>query len=85
MPKILKRTLREKGPEKDENTYFMKMWTWSLSRKLKSIQKLDPVLKQGGLSSLSNCFKRATHVPPFNIDGFETRNEKLVCNVLKKN
>ena len=29
----------------------MKMWTWSLSRKWKSIQKLDPVLKQAGISS----------------------------------
>ena len=29
----------------------MKMWTWSLSRKWKSIQKLDAVLKQAGISS----------------------------------
>ena len=69
----------------------MKMWTWSLSRKWKSIQKLDPVLKQSGLSSPPisihfsvKLFQTGTHVPPFNIDGFETRNEKLVCNVLKK-
>ena len=57
----------------------------------KSVRKLDPVLKQAGLrsppirsSSLSNCFKQAVHVPPFDVDGFETRDGKLVYNVLKK-
>ena len=58
----------------------MKMWTWSLSRKWKSIQKLDPVLKQSELSSPPifvqfsvKLFQTGTHVPPFNIDGFETK------------
>ena len=51
MPKILKRTHCEGKPEKEENTYFMKMWTWSLRHKWKSIQKLNPVLEQAGLSS----------------------------------
>ena len=51
MPKILKRTHCERKPEKEENTYFMKMWTWSLSHKWKSIQKLDAVLEQAGFSS----------------------------------
>ena len=30
-------------------------------------------------------FKQAVHVPPFNVDGFETRNEKLIYNVFLKN
>ena len=28
--------------------------------------------------SLSNCFKQAIHVPPFDVGGFETRDGKLV-------
>ena len=88
MPRILKRTLRETGPEKEEYL-FHENADLVLSRKGKSIKKLDPVLKRAGLrkfssSSLSNCFKRAISVPPFNVDGFETRNKKLVCNLLKK-
>ena len=69
----------------------MKMKTWSLSRKWKSIQKLDPVLKQAGISSPPisvqfsvKLFQKDNTVPPFNVDGFETRDKKLVCNVLKK-
>ena len=31
------------------------------------------------------CFKQAIHIPPFYVDGFETRNGKLVYNVQKKN
>ena len=69
----------------------MKMWTWSLSRKWKSIQKLDPVLKQAGISSTPisvhfpvKLFQKDNTVPPFNADGFEIRDKKLVCNVLKK-
>ena len=69
----------------------MKMWTWSLSRKWKSTQKLDPVLKQAGISfppiSVQfsvKLFQKGNTVPPFNVDGFETRDRKLVCNVLKQ-
>ena len=69
----------------------MKMWTWSLSRKWKAIQKLDPVLKQAGISSPPisvqfsvKLFQKGNTVLPFNVDGFETRDRKLVCNVLKK-
>ena len=29
-------------------------------------------------------FQKGNTVPPFNVDGFETRDRKLVCNVLKK-
>ena len=46
--------------------------------------KLGSGLRQFRSSSLSNCFKQAIHVPPFYVDGFETRNGKLVYNVLKK-
>ena len=46
--------------------------------------KLGSGLRQFRSSSLSNCFKQAIHVPPFYADGFETRNGKLVYNVLKK-
>ena len=69
----------------------MKMWTWSLSRKWKSTQKLDPVLKQADISfppiSVQfsvKLFQKGNTVPPFNVDGFENRDRKLVCNVLKK-
>ena len=69
----------------------MKMWTWSLSGKWKSTQKLDPVLKQAGISSPPisvhfsvKLFQKGNTLPPFNVDGFETRDRKLVCNVLKK-
>ena len=33
---------------------------------------------------LCKLFQKDNTVPPFNVDGFETRYEKLVCNVLKK-
>ena len=46
--------------------------------------KLGSGLIQFRYSSLSNCFKQAIHVPPFDVDGFETRDGKLVYNVLKK-
>ena len=46
--------------------------------------KLGSGLIQFWYSSLSNCFKQARHVPPFDVDGFETRDGKLVYNVLKK-
>ena len=46
--------------------------------------KLGSGLRQFRSSSLSNCFKQAIHVPPFYVDGFETRNGKLVYNVQKK-
>ena len=64
---ILERTYRKKRPEKEGNTYFMKMWTWSLSCGWKSIRQ----------------FQQAIHVPPFEVDDFETRDWKLVYNVLK--
>ena len=46
--------------------------------------KLGSRLRQFRSSSLSNCFKQAIRVPPFDVDGFENRDGKLVCNVLKK-
>ena len=46
--------------------------------------KLGSGLRQFRSSSLSNCFKQAIHVPPFDVDGFETWDGKLVYNVLKK-
>ena len=46
--------------------------------------KLGSGLIQFRYSSLSNCFKQTIHVPPFDVDGFETRDGKLVYNVLKK-
>ena len=92
MLKILKRTHCERKPEKEEipiswkcgvdhqavNGSQSKNWIWSSN-------KVDSVLHQFWSSSLSICFKQAIHVPPFNVDGFETRNEKLVYNVFKKN
>ena len=46
--------------------------------------KLGSRLRQFRFSSLSNSFKQAIRVPPFDVDGFENRDGKLVCNVLKK-
>ena len=40
--------------------------------------KLGSGLRQFRSSSLSNCFKQAIHVPPFDVGGFETRDGKLV-------
>ena len=44
--------------------------------------KLGSGLRQFRSSSLSNCFKQAIHVPPFDVDGFETRDGKLVYTSL---
>ena len=67
MPKILKRTHCERKPVKEENTYFMQMWTLSLSHKWKSIQKPDPILEQAGLSSPPISFQ-------FSVRLFQTGN-----------
>ena len=61
----------------------MKTWSWSLSPKWKSIRKLDPVLKQAGLSSPPISVQFSVKSFPFYVDGFEARDGKLVYNELK--
>ena len=39
---------------------------------IQHVNKLGSGLIQFRYSSLSNCFKQAIHVPPFDVDGFET-------------
>ena len=72
------------------NEQTWKIWTLStpIQTGVSSIRysdKLGSGLRQFRSSSLSNCFKQAIHIPPFYVDGFETRNGKLVYNVQKKN
>ena len=90
-PKILKRILRERRPEKKKIPISWKCGfdhlAVNVSRSknwIRSSNKLDSVLRQFRSSSLSNCFNRAINVPPFNVDRFETRDRKLVCNALNK-
>ena len=71
------------------NEQTWKIWTLSTSiqtgvSSIRYSDKLGSGLRQFRSSSLSNCFKQAIHVPPFDVDGFETWDGKLVYNVLKK-
>ena len=87
MPKILKRTCREKRPEKEE---YLLSWKCGLnylavSQSENWIQYSNKLVsvRQFRSSYLSNCVKRAEHVPLFSVDGFEIRDGKLVYNVSK--